>query len=100
MERHPESYCHRCNGPNVSWTAPSPLWNAVIRNHDGPVWDEIICPTCFAVLAKERGIADGFKLEPLSYCLLVELPTTDESGRVWNPSLGDVGMWEDAPTIQ
>lgn len=30
-DAHPESYCQRCDGPNVEWYAPSPLWNTVLR---------------------------------------------------------------------
>jgi hypothetical protein len=51
---HPEDYCHRCGGPNVSWFVDSPVWNAVMRP-DGPDspwrWQEIICPPCFIELA-------------------------------------------------
>lgn len=81
-----ESVCHRCAGPNVSWSAPSPLWNAVMRGGsiDGPwEFDELICPTCFAVLAEERGVASGWRIDARD--VAVELETITPSGRVWSP---------------
>ncbi len=54
-ERHPEDYCHRCGGPNISWYTPAEAWNPVMRpgGHDTTewLWNEIICPLCFAELA-------------------------------------------------
>ena len=49
---HPETYCHRCGGPNISWHVDSETWNRVMRP-DGETgrWSEIICPTCFVELA-------------------------------------------------
>jgi hypothetical protein len=49
---HPEDFCHRCGGPNISWSVDSEAWNSVMR----PVcetgrWSEIICPICFVELA-------------------------------------------------
>jgi hypothetical protein len=82
---HPESYCHRCNGPNVSWAAPSPLWNQVMRGGDinGPwLYDEIICPTCFAVLAEEAGAAANWRL--VADVVDADLQTVTPSGRVWD----------------
>lgn len=90
-----EAYCHRCKGPNVVWAAASPLWNEVMRGGDiNGDWefDEIICPTCFCVLAKERGVADFFRLfspEPI-----VRLKEVTPSGRTWNK---DTFLW-DEPT--
>lgn len=84
-EFSPESTCRRCGGPNVAWTAPSPLWNAVMRGGsiDGP-WEfgEIVCPTCFCVLAEERGVAADWRLDAQVY--LVNVETTTPSGRVWD----------------
>lgn len=82
---HPEDHCHRCGGPNVTWAAPSPLWNEVMRGGDINADDEfdgIICPTCFALLAKEKGIASRFRF----YAVDVnrDLKTTTPSGRVWD----------------
>jgi hypothetical protein len=82
---HPESFCHRCDGPNVVWVAPSPLWNAVMR--DGSIngaeqFDGIVCPTCFAILAEEHGIADIWRLG--AEAVHVPLEVVTPSGRVWD----------------
>jgi hypothetical protein len=54
---HPERYCHRCGRLNVwSWSAPSPLWNPVMRNEDGSErFEGIVCPPCFALLCEQSG---------------------------------------------
>lgn len=91
---HPEAVCRRCGGPNVSWFAPSPLWNAVMRGGsiDGP-WEfgELICPTCFCVLAEERGVACDWRLH--AQAIKVELETVTPSGRVWDAA---ADLWRDA----
>lgn len=50
---HPEDFCHRCGGRNLSWWTEPESWNAIMRQ-DGPdapwQWNEIICPQCFAEL--------------------------------------------------
>ena len=89
-----ESYCHLCLGPNIPWSAPSPLWNKVMRGgsidgtdeHDG-----IVCPTCFAMLAQERAGASlwRFTAERVD----AELETVTPSGRVWD---ADAFMWAEA----
>lgn len=87
---HPEAHCNRCGGPNASWTAPSPLWNAVMRGGciNGPLeFGEIICPTCFFILADERGVASEFRVDADP---LVSLQTVTPSGREWNPG---TRMW-------
>lgn len=92
-EVHPETVCRRCGGPNVSWFAPSPLWNAVMRDGsiNGPQeFDELICPTCFAVLAEERGVANGWRLTATR--VHVELETVTPSGRVWD---AETDMWRE-----
>lgn len=52
--RHPEEYCHRCGGPNISWWTPPEAWNPVMRPGGDDttewLWNEIICPTCFGEL--------------------------------------------------
>lgn len=91
---HPETTCRRCGGPNVSWSAPSPLWNAVMRGGsiNGPwEYDELVCPTCFAVLAEERGVACAWTLNAST--VHVELETVTPSGREWN---ADMGLWEES----
>ena len=88
MTTNSETYCHRCGGPNVAWSAPSPLWNAVMRGGsiDGEwQWEEIICPTCFAVLAEAAGIAGVWRLDADQ--VHVELETVTPTGRVWNDAL-------------
>lgn len=92
--RHPEDDCHRCGRSlEIPWTAPSPLWNAVMRggsilNDDD--FDGIVCPTCFAQLAKDRGIADLWRFH--AERVLVPLETVTPSGRVWDP---DAWLWRD-----
>lgn len=84
--RHPEDHCHRCGGPNIPWSAPSPLWNAVMRGgsiNGDELHDGIVCPTCFAILAEQRGIAHAlwrFSADRVS----VELELVTPSGRVWD----------------
>jgi hypothetical protein len=81
---HPEAHCHRCGGPNVIWVAPSPLWNAVMRGgsiNGAELFHGIVCPTCFAILAKR--IASGWRLSAQD--ITVPLETVTPSGRVWDP---------------
>lgn len=49
---HPEEFCHRCLGSNLSWHIDSAVWNAVMRpaGQEEWLWSEIICPQCFAEL--------------------------------------------------
>jgi len=62
---HPEDYCHRCLGPNLSWFIDSAVWDVIMRP-EGPdsewKWSEIICPACFAELFEERFGAASFEL--------------------------------------
>lgn len=60
---------------------------------NGP-WEfgELICPTCFMVLAEERGIASGWRLHATE--VHAELETTTPSGRVWDD---DTDLWKEAP---
>jgi hypothetical protein len=55
---HPEARCERCGRPNVwSWAAPSPLWNAVMRDPaTGQDEFSIVCPPCFAELTALKGL--------------------------------------------
>src|SRR6187549_3921204 len=85
MNNHSEDYCHRCGGPNTIWDAPSPLWNEVMRGGDiNGNWqfDEIICPTCFMILAEKAGIATGFRV--VATQVKKDLQTVTPSGRVWD----------------
>ncbi len=93
-EGHPEDYCHRCGGPNIkTWFADSPLWNQVMRggsiNGHEP-FNGIICPICFAALAKEQGVATHWRL--VAKDVQVELETVTPSGRVWNDT---THLWEE-----
>lgn len=92
---HPEEFCHRCGGPNVSWRAPSPLWNQVMRGGciNGPTqFNDLICPTCFAVLAEAAGIADIWRFHPERINVPLQLVTP--SGRTWNDQ---TWLWDDTP---
>lgn len=80
---HPEAACERCGRPNAgSWHAPSPLWNAVLRDPSGSdAWD-VLCPQCFAELADSV-------LGPQVWCLrphdLDVAPLwSDADGRLWD----------------
>lgn len=91
---HPERTCGRCGGPNTPWVAPSPLWNAVMRGGDINGTDAhngIVCPTCFAILAEQAGIADLWQLSAKR--VHVPLQTVTPSGRTWN---AQTWLWDDA----
>lgn len=77
--------CKRCGGENPSWSAASPLWNAVIRGgsiNGEAEFNDMVCATCFMALAEEKGIANGFRVT--AETVNVELETTTPSGRVWD----------------
>lgn len=63
-----ELLCQRCDREYVVWYVPSYLWNEVVRAHGGDVdgVDHFLCPTCFTVLAQERGVTPTYawKLSP------------------------------------
>lgn len=85
--------CQRCHGPNPPWSAPSPLWNAVMRGNDINGTDEfsgIVCATCFTILAEERIGADLWRLS--AQRVPVELQTVTPSGRVWDD---ETWLWRD-----
>jgi hypothetical protein len=93
LEEHPERRCAKCGGPNIIWSAPSPLWNAVMRGNDINGVDEhdgIVCPVCFAVLAQERVGASVWRFWPER----VEAALTEvtPSGRVWD---GVAWLWRE-----
>lgn len=86
--------CRRCGHGNPSWSAPSPLWNAVIRGGsiDGePTFDDMVCASCFTELAEQQGIASGWTVKADK--INVPLETTTPSGRVWDD---DKGLWVSA----
>lgn len=88
-----ESCCQRCGGVNPRWVAPSPLWNAVIRGGsiNGLESHSFVCPTCFAVMAEEQGIACDWRLTAQQTDAELELVTP--SGRRWN---AEKWRWEEA----
>lgn len=91
-QAHPEDTCHRCGGPNVTWFAPSPLWNEAMRGGDisaADQFDGIVCPTCFAVLAEAAGIAEFWRFS--AERVHRPLKTVTPSGRTWNET---TWMWE------
>lgn len=88
---HPESYCHLCLGPNISWSAPSPLWNEVMRGgsiNGRELHDGIVCPTCFATMAEAQGVATGWELQART--VHKSLETRTPSGRTWDDG---TGLW-------
>jgi hypothetical protein len=58
---------------------------------DGPQYfGELICPTCFCVLAEQAGIASGWRLDARAVNL--QLETVTPSGRIWDP---ETDLWKD-----
>ena len=85
MNAGPEE-CRRCGADNSAWNAPSPLWNAVMRGgsiNGDPLFDDMVCATCFMNLAEERGIAAIWRVD--AERVNVPLETVTPSGRVWDP---------------
>lgn len=54
-----ELLCMICGKEHPVWYAPNDLWNRVIRR-DGSDEHPFLCPTCFTVLAEERGAGEMF----------------------------------------
>lgn len=87
-------HCQKCGHSNPSWSAPSPLWNAVIRGGsiDGePKFDDMVCAACFMELAEQQGIASDWSVKARN--VAVPLETTTPSGRVWDDGKG---LWVSA----
>lgn len=87
----PEAACHRCAAPDTcDWSAPSPLWNEVMRGgsiNGGPEpFCGIICPTCFMTLAARAGVASRWRL--CAEQVHRPLETVTPSGRIWNEQSG------------
>lgn len=77
--------CARCGGNNPSWSAPSPLWNAVMRGgsiNGDALYRDMVCIKCFMAIAEEKGLAHGWRL--MATEVSAELETVTPSGRVWN----------------
>lgn len=93
----PEATCQRCGRPNArAWHAPSPLWNAVMRDREtGDDRFGIVCPPCFAEMAVEAGVLTSpvWHFAPHEVDIAALWPTT---GRVWDgPSLDFPCLWYD-----
>lgn len=50
---HPEDYCHRCGGRNMSWHTDNETWNELTRV-EGQEVPGIICPLCLDELDREK----------------------------------------------
>lgn len=85
-----EAACRRCGVPNITWTAPSPLWNHVMRAKGRDLYDGIVCPGCFARLAEETGAVGGL-WRLWAEDVLVPLGEVRSDGAVWNPV---TWLWE------
>lgn len=85
--RHPEDTCHKCGQPFINWSAPSPLWNEVMRggdiNNSPEPYSGIVCPSCFMQLAEDAGVGTGWRLYAATVFRILQ--TVTPSGRVWNP---------------
>lgn len=94
---HPEDFCHRCGRPLHDWSAPSPLWNEVMRGgsiNGEEIHNGIVCPTCFSQLAEQRGIASRWRFHAKR--VHVPLETVTPSGRVWDE---ETWMWVDPEAL-
>jgi len=54
--------CMKCGSENITWFAPSPLWNAVMRD---PYLESIVCPVCFVKYSEQKlGKRTAWSLTP------------------------------------
>lgn len=60
--REREGLCMSCKQEYPVWYAPNALWNQVMRQSDGSDIMPFVCPTCFAVAAREAGVGGAFVL--------------------------------------
>lgn len=77
--------CKRCGAENPAWSAPSPLWNAVMRSgsiNGDALYDDMVCATCFMVLAERSRTASGWRL--CAEVVNADLETVTPSGRTWD----------------
>lgn len=89
--------CRRCGANNPAWSAPSPLWNLVMRGNDingSSRFGDMVCARCFMELAEEMGAASLWRVYPER--VAQELVTTTPSGRVWDP---DQWLWVEPPPM-
>lgn len=84
--RAEDEACRRCGGPNVVWSAPSPLWNLVMRGNDinaETQYADLVCIACFVEMSEEAGVMPKrwrVYADPEPAGLIYETP----SGRVWD----------------
>jgi hypothetical protein len=65
---HPEATCEECGRENVTWFAPSKLWNKVCRANRGSTADPMLCPVCFIKRAEAAGYnGQTWKVAPEFY---------------------------------
>lgn len=62
-----ELLCMVCRRDHPVWFAPNDLWNRVMRCPDGSDRFPFVCPTCFARMASDAGVADAFELRVAVY---------------------------------
>lgn len=80
--RHPEDYCHICQGKNIVWHADNDLWNKVVDNKG-----LICCPICFIEMVEKKGIScTSWRIsrdsdEPLVDKLMVEIASLKDGLR-------------------
>ncbi|WP_155738154.1 hypothetical protein [Sphingobium yanoikuyae] len=89
--------CRCCGHENMSWYAPSPLWNAVMRGGDingDPIYEDIVCAACFISIASKSGIASDFRVFAKNIHSAVKTRTPE--GRIWDDK---EWLWVD-PTAQ
>ncbi|MEA3042952.1 MAG: hypothetical protein QOH47_790 [Sphingomonadales bacterium] len=55
-----------------------------------PIYGDMVCATCFTVIAEAKGIASRWRLQP--DVLNVALETVTPSGRTWD---SDRWLWAD-----
>lgn len=74
-EPHPEDFCERCGRENVTWFAPSELWNRAARV-DGN--DPMLCPVCFIKAAEAVGIVPpSWQVAPEAFPASSATPTPE-----------------------
>lgn len=85
LKKHPEDTCNNCGKPFIEWSAPSPLWNEVMRGgHIGgqELHRGVVCPSCFMAEAERQGIAINWRVTAAT--ITRPLQTTLPDGRVWD----------------
>lgn len=60
-DMHPEHYCHRCGGRNISWWTDADTWQKVMPSPDP--WNGIVCVNCFGELAEQIAPLQSWHLQ-------------------------------------